>query len=254
MVTQGGERPVVVQAINLAKRYKHGRKPVNALDGVDLVIGRGEIIGIVGPSGSGKTTLLNMIGGLDRPTQGKIIVDGQDLTELDEGKLADYRLKKIGFIFQFYNLISTINAAENVELPMTLAKVPKQEREERSRELLEDVGLAMRVDHMPDELSGGEQQRVAVARALGNNPSVILGDEPTGDLDSKSAKHLMDLLWTLRREKKVTFVLVTHDPLVVSVCDRVFSIRDGKILKEIVPKQKDKAVFDEERASMDTLY
>ena len=254
MTTQGGQRPVVVQAIDLAKRYKHGRKPVNALDGVDFVIGKGEIIGIVGPSGSGKTTLLNMIGGLDRPTQGRILVDGQNLGELDDGKLAEYRLKKIGFVFQFYNLISTLNAAENVELPMLLSKVSREERENRSRELLGEVGLAMRVDHMPDELSGGEQQRVAVARSLSNNPSVILGDEPTGDLDSKSAKHLMELLWDLRRDKKVTFVLVTHDPLVVSKCDRVFSIRDGKILREIVPKQKEKIVSDEERLSMDTLY
>jgi putative ABC transport system ATP-binding protein len=253
MTTQGGERPVVVQAIDLAKRYKRGRKAVAALDGVDFVIGKGEIIGVVGPSGSGKTTLLNLIGGLDRPTQGRILVDGVDLGKLDDGKLADYRLKKIGFIFQFYNLIMTINAVENVELPMLLSKVPKVEREDRARELLGTVGLAMRVDHMPDELSGGEQQRVAVARALSNNPSVILGDEPTGDLDSKSAKALMDLLWTMRREKKVTFVLVTHDPLVVSRCDRVFSIRDGKILREIVPKTE-KRISDEERMSMDTLY
>lgn len=226
-----------------------------ALDGVDVTIAKGEIIGIIGPSGSGKTTLLNLIGGLDRPTHGKVLVDGVDLGELDDGKLADYRLNKIGFIFQFYNLISTLNSVENVELPMALASVPKVEREERARELLNTVGLKMRFNHMPEELSGGEQQRVAVARALSNNPSVILGDEPTGDLDSKSAKALMDLIWTLRKEKKVTFVLVTHDPIVVTRCDRVYSIRDGKVLREIIPKsESSKHLSDEERLSMDTLY
>ena len=222
---------------------------------MSVTISKGEIIGIVGPSGSGKTTLLNLIGGLDRPTHGKVMVDGVDLGGLDEGKLADYRLKKIGFIFQFYNLISTLTAIENVELPMGFANVPKGEREERAEELLKTVGLGLRVNHMPEEMSGGEQQRVAVARALSNSPAVILGDEPTGDLDSKSAKSLMDLIWTLRREKKVTFVLVTHDPIVVSRCDRVYSIRDGKVLREIIPKTESaKRLSDEERLMMDTLY
>ena len=248
-------RPVVVQVVDLQKHYKRGRIDVAALDGVDVTIGKGEIIGVIGPSGSGKTTLLNLIGGLDRPSKGKVIVDGVDLGTLNDGQLADYRLKKIGFIFQFYNLISTLNAVENVELPMGLAKVPKAERAARAQELLKTVGLSMRVNHMPQELSGGEQQRVAVARALSNSPAVILGDEPTGDLDSKSAKALMDLLWTLRKEKKVTFILVTHDPIVVARCDRVYSVRDGKIIREIVPKtEKGKPVSDEERLAMDTLY
>jgi putative ABC transport system ATP-binding protein len=246
---------VVVQAVDLAKRYKRGRISVAALDGVNLTIAKGEIIGIIGPSGSGKTTLLNLIGGLDRPTHGKVMVDGVDLGGLDDGKLADYRLNKIGFIFQFYNLISTLNAVENVELPMNFANVPAAQRAERSRELLETVGLSLRVHHMPDELSGGEQQRVAVARALSNNPSVILGDEPTGDLDSKSARALMDLIWSLRKEKKVTFILVTHDPFVVTRCDRVYSIRDGKVLREIVPKSVGaKHVSDEEKQMMDSFY
>ncbi len=245
----------MVQTVDLAKRYKRGRISVAALDGVDMTIAKGEIIGIIGPSGSGKTTLLNMIGGLDRPTHGKVMVDGVDLGSLDDGKLADYRLKTIGFIFQFYNLISTLNAIENVELPMTFASVPTEERDARARELLETVGLSLRVHHMPDELSGGEQQRVAVARALSNNPSVILGDEPTGDLDSKSARALMDLIWTLRKEKKVTFILVTHDPFVVTRCDRVYSIRDGKILREITPKSVGaKHVSDEEKQMMDSFY
>lgn len=245
----------MVQAVDLAKRYKRGRISVAALDGVDITIAKGEIIGIIGPSGSGKTTLLNLIGGLDMPTHGKVVVDGVDLGGLDEGKLADYRLGKIGFIFQFYNLISTLNAIENVELPMIFANVPAEQREERARELLETVGLSLRVHHMPDELSGGEQQRVAVARALSNNPSVILGDEPTGDLDSKSARALMDLIWTLRKEKKVTFILVTHDPFVVTRCDRVYSIRDGKVIREIVPKTVGaKHVSDEEKHMMDNFY
>ena len=245
----------MVQTVDLAKRYKRGRISVVALDGVDVTIAKGEIIGIIGPSGSGKTTLLNMIGGLDRPTHGKVLVDGVDLGELDDGKLADYRLNKIGFIFQFYNLISTLNAVENVELPMGLANVPREEREERARELLETVGLQHRVNHMPEELSGGEQQRVAVARALSNNPSVILGDEPTGDLDSKSAKALMDLIWALRKEKKVTFILVTHDPFVVARCDRVYSIRDGKVVREVVPKAVGaKHVSEEEKQMMDSFY
>jgi putative ABC transport system ATP-binding protein len=255
MATTSDGRPIVVQAVDLAKRYKRGRIAVAALDGVTITIARGEIIGIVGPSGSGKTTLLNLIGGLDRPTHGKVVVNGINLGELGDSDLADYRLKTIGFIFQFYNLISTLNALENIELPMGLAKVPRDERGRRARELLEVVGLSLRVNHMPEELSGGEQQRVAVARALSNNPSVILGDEPTGDLDSRSAKALMDLLWALRKEKKVTFVLVTHDPIVVARCDRVYSIRDGKVLREIVPKSGDvKRISDEERAAMETLY
>ena len=248
-------RPIVVQAVDLARRYKHGRITVDAVDGLDMAIAKGEIIGIIGPSGSGKTTLLNIIGGLDHPTHGKVLVDGVDLAGLDDNELADYRLKKIGFIFQFHLLMSTLTALENVELPMGFAKVPKAEREERARELLKTVGLAARVNHMPDELSGGEQQRVAVARALSNNPSVILGDEPTGDLDSKSAKALMDLIWAMRKEKKVTFILITHDPIVVARCDRAYSIRDGKILREIIPKAEDKKrISDEERVMMDTLY
>jgi len=248
-------RAVVVQTVDLAKRYKRGRISVAALDGVTVTIGKGEIIGVIGPSGSGKTTLLNLIGGLDRPTGGKVLVDGVDLNSLDDDKLADYRLNKIGFIFQFYNLISTLNAEENVELPMGFANVAKSERVDRARQLLETVGLSQRVSHMPEELSGGEQQRVAVARALSNNPSVILGDEPTGDLDSKSARALMDLIWKLRKEKKVTFVLVTHDPFVVARCDRVYSLRDGKVIREVVPKSLGaRQVYDEEKQMMDSFF
>lgn len=245
---------VLLSGRGLSKRYQMGDVQVVALRDVDFDLHEREMVVLLGPSGSGKSTLLNILGGLDTPTSGTVRYRDDDLSHATEADLTRYRREHVGFVFQFYNLILTLNAAENVELPMLFSKVPRAEREERSRELLGDVGLGMRVDHMPEELSGGEQQRVAVARALSNNPSVILGDEPTGDLDSKSAKHLMDIVWELRREKKVTFVLVTHDPLVVSKCDRVFSIRDGKILREIVPKQKEKLVSDEERLSMDTLY
>jgi len=230
-----------------------GKIPVTALNGIDLTVSKGEVIGIVGPSGSGKTTLLNLIAGLDRPTRGKVVVDGVDLGQLDKRGLADYRLRKVGFIFQFYNLLPALTALENVELPMTFAGLPKLERIERAKVLLRTVGLENRTGHMPDQLSGGEQQRVAVARALSNNPSVILGDEPTGDLDSKSAMTLMGLITSLRDEKQATFVLVTHDPIVVARCDRSYSIRDGKIVREINKEERDK-LADNQRAMMDGLY
>jgi putative ABC transport system ATP-binding protein len=260
----------VVQAIAVTKQYKHGHIHVDsrrsdarpakerarfvpALNGIDLTVAKGEIVGIVGPSGSGKTTLLNMIGGLDRPSHGQVLVDNVDLTTFNDDQLADYRLRKIGFIFQFYNLIPTLTALENVELPMNLAGVPKQEQETRAVELLRTVGLESRVDHMPVEMSGGEQQRVAVARALANNPSVILGDEPTGDLDSKSAEALMDLIVSLRKDRKMTFILVTHDPLVVIECDRVYSVRDGKVLRMQTKAENRKNIGDE-RSMLNKLY
>ena len=212
---------------------------------------KGEIVGIVGPSGSGKTTLLNLIGGMGRPSSGSVTVDGRDLSDLEDAELTRFRLEKIGFIFQFYNLISTLNAAENVALPMTFANVQPEEREKRAKELLRVVGMEHRFDHLPNQMSGGEQQRVAVARALANNPPVILGDEPTGDLDSKSAKNLIELIRSLRREKKITFILVTHDPLVVEGCDRVYSIRDGRIIKEFSQTDINRFKLSKNRDSMD---
>lgn len=222
----------LVQVTDLERNYKRGKFKIAALNAIDLTVKKGEIVGIVGPSGSGKTTLLNVIGGLGKPTGGHIAVDGEDLSELADKDLTRFRLHKVGFIFQFYNLISTLSAIENVEVPMTLAGVPKPEREKRARELLAIVGMEQRMNHLPSQLSGGEQQRVAVARALANRPPIILGDEPTGDLDSKSAKKLMELIRNLRKDTKTTFILVTHDPIVVEGCDRVYSIRDGKITKE----------------------
>lgn len=214
---------------------------------------KGEILGIVGPSGSGKTTLLNLIGGMGRPSSGSVTVDGADLSDLGDAELTRFRLEKIGFIFQFYNLISTLNAAENVALPMAFANVQIEEREKRAKELLRVVGMEHRFDHLPSQMSGGEQQRVAVARALANNPPVILGDEPTGDLDSKSAKNLIELIRSLRREKKITFILVTHDPLVVEGCDRVYSIRDGKIVKEFSQTDINHFKLSRNKDSMDEL-
>jgi putative ABC transport system ATP-binding protein len=245
----------VVETLQVAKEYRRGKVPVPAVNGVDISIRRGEIVGILGPSGSGKTTLLNMIGGLDRPTGGRVMVDGMDLGQLGEAQLTEYRLRKIGFIFQFYNLIPTLSAQENIELPMSLAKVTKVEREGRAKELLRVVGLEERANHMPDEMSGGEQQRVAVARAFANGPSVILADEPTGDLDSKSASSLMELVKSLRKEKGVTFVVVSHDPLVIGSCDRAYAIRDGKVVRELSAEGLRKAFgLGRSDSSLDAIY
>lgn len=220
---------LIVRTINLSKVYRRGKISIPALNNVNLQILAGEIVGIMGPSGSGKTTLLNLIGGLDKPTSGKIFVDGLDITALGEGELADYRLRKVGFVFQFYNLIPTLTALENVEIPLALAGVPKGERRERALNLLRMVGLDARAEHKPDELSGGEQQRVAIARALVNNPSIVLADEPTGDLDSKSALALMNLIKDLNRRNGQTFIIVTHDPIVAERCTKIYNIRDGRI-------------------------
>jgi putative ABC transport system ATP-binding protein len=220
---------IIVRAIGLSKVYRRGKVEVPALRDVNFQVYSGEIVGIMGPSGSGKTTLLNLIGGLDKPTMGKIFVDGVDITSLGEDDLADYRLKKVGFVFQFYNLIPTLTALENVELPMALAGLPKNERRDRALDLLRMVGLEARADHKPDELSGGEQQRVTIARALANNPTITLADEPTGDLDSKSAQSLMNLIRELNKRNKQTFIIVTHDPIVAEACTKIYNIRDGRI-------------------------
>ncbi|MEM2342007.1 MAG: ABC transporter ATP-binding protein [Candidatus Bathyarchaeia archaeon] len=220
---------LIVRTLNLSKVYRRGKVSIPALNNVNLQISAGEIVGITGPSGSGKTTLLNLIGGLDKPTSGKVFVDGLDITALGEGELADYRLRKVGFVFQFYNLIPTLTALENVEIPLALAGVPKSERRERALNLLRMVSLETRAEHKPDELSGGEQQRVAIARALANNPSIVLADEPTGDLDSKSALALMNLIKELNRRNGQTFIIVTHDPIVAEGCTKIYNIRDGRI-------------------------
>jgi putative ABC transport system ATP-binding protein len=201
---------VVVQ--NVRKVYKRDSQDIVVLDGLSLEVPEGEFVALMGPSGSGKTTLLNLIAGIDRPTSGKVVVAGTDVGQLSEGALAKWRSRSIGFIFQFYNLIPVLTAAENVELPLLLTKLSKAQRRDRAMTALKVVGLADRSSHYPRQLSGGQEQRVAIARAIVGDPSVLVADEPTGDLDAKSAEDILNLLQTLNRDFKKTIVMVTHDP------------------------------------------
>ncbi len=219
----------VVELREVYKIYTLGLQKVFALNGVSLEVKEGEFISIMGPSGSGKSTLLNMIGCLDRPTKGKVLIKGTDTSELNDDELTRLRRDTIGFIFQQYNLIPTLSALENVELPMIFKGLSREERERRARELLEKVGLERELDRKPNELSGGQQQRVAIARALANNPSILLCDEPTGNLDTKSGEVIMEILTNLNKEC-VTVIVVTHDPAVSEFAERLVRIRDGKIL------------------------
>lgn len=187
------------------------------------------MVSIMGPSGCGKTTLLNLIGSLDRPSSGKILLEGRDISAASEKELTEIRRAKVGFVFQFYNLLPVLTSLENVELPMLIAGVPKEERQERALSLLEKVGLIERKDHKPDELSGGERQRVAIARSLANNPSILLADEPTGDLDTETGDAVLDLLKELNRELGQTTILVTHDINIARQSNRIFHIRDGQV-------------------------
>ncbi|MEM2263239.1 MAG: ABC transporter ATP-binding protein [Candidatus Bathyarchaeia archaeon] len=226
---------VVVETVNLRKVYMLGKVPVEALRGVNLKVEEGEFLSILGPSGSGKSTLLNLIGALDKPTDGKVLIDGVDVSTLNEDRLADLR-RRIGFVFQFFNLIPRFTALENVELPMAIAGLGKAERRKRAIELLETVGLADRINHKPTELSGGEQQRVAIARALANNPRFLLMDEPTGNVDSKNADEIMRLVKRLNEEKGVTVIMVTHDQRLAKEADRTVHMLDGLIVNEVVNK------------------
>ena len=221
-----------VKVVEVEKTYKLGENKVHALRGVNLELKKGEFVAFMGPSGSGKTTLLNLIGVLDKPSKGKIYVDGIDLTLLKEKDLTKLRRSTIGFIFQFYNLIPVLSAIENVELPMLIAGVATKEREKRAQELLKMVGLEDRMHHRPDELSGGEQQRVAIVRALSNKPSIVLADEPTGDLDSKTGKEVVNALRDLSNREGATVIVVTHDPSIASMASKVFEMRDGMIIHE----------------------
>jgi putative ABC transport system ATP-binding protein len=222
----------VIETIHLTKVYNPETIPVYAVNDVSLQIAEGEFTALVGPSGSGKTTLLNLIGGLDNPTEGTIRVSGVDITTMPENKLIDFRLQHIGFVFQSYNLIPVLTAAENVELVMLLQQKTKKERELRTRELLEEVGLADKMHCRPSELSGGQQQRVAVARALASKPRFILADEPTANLDSKSAENLLEIMERLNKEEQVTFIFSTHDPRVIEKGKRVITLVDGKIVSD----------------------
>ncbi len=220
--------PIIV-VDNIHKSYLMGKEAVPALRGVSLEIQRGEFVCLMGPSGSGKTTLLNVVGGLDEPSRGHLIVDGQNLVSLSENELARLRLDKMGFIFQNYNLLANFTAQENVEAPMVLANVSRKERQERAVQLLERVGLGDRVHHYPSELSGGQQQRVAIARALANNPPILIGDEMTGDLDSETGFAIMRLITELNQEG-MTIVFVTHDPRMAEFAGRTVRVQDGKLL------------------------
>jgi putative ABC transport system ATP-binding protein len=223
----------VIESHNLSKIYNPDTIPVCAVNGVDLQVEEGEFTALVGPSGSGKTTLLNLIGGLDYPTSGDVKIAGVDITNMSENKLIDFRLRNIGFVFQAYNLIPVLTASENVEFVMLLQKTSKNEREKRAIDLLTEVGLKDKLKNRPSELSGGQQQRVAVARALASKPRFILADEPTANLDSKSAENLLDIMAKLNKEDNITFIFSTHDQRVIDKARRVVTLADGKIVSDV---------------------
>lgn len=228
----------VMVAEDLWKVYRLGQIDYPALRGVSFSVKKGEYIAIVGPSGSGKSTLLNLMGALDRPTKGKMMIDGVEISKLNDKKLAELRNRKLGFVFQTFNLLSYMSAAENVETPLIAAGVPPEERRRRSYALLEMVGLKGFERNRPSMLSGGQQQRVAIARALANEPQIILADEPTGNLDSKSSHEIIEILRRLNEEKGVTIVMVTHNLELTSYCDKTWFFRDGKIEREEVRNAK----------------
>lgn len=221
----------VIQVKNLYKIYRVGDEKVRALNGVDFTINRGEFCAIVGTSGSGKSTLLNMLAGLEKPTKGEIIIAGEHMEKKTENQLVKFRREHIGFIFQSFNLLGTLNAVENVALPLTFQGVEKKKRLKRAEEVIKLVGLTKHKHHRPTQMSGGQQQRVGVARALVVNPEIIFADEPTGNLDSNTSKEVMELMQKVVSEQKQTLVMVTHDNHLASFADRIFHIRDGKIIK-----------------------
>lgn len=228
----------VTKVVNATRVFKIGEMETNALRGVDLNIMNGEFTALVGPSGSGKTTLLQLIGLLDQPTTGSVFINGKDATRLNRDQRADLRKEAIGFIFQFFALIPTLTAYENIEMPLLLNGVKPAERKARVMAMLEAVGLTDRAHHRPDQLSGGQQQRVAVARSLSIHPSLILADEPTANLDTENGKQVMDIMQRLNKETGVTFVFATHDPRVIAYAKRVVTLHDGLIEKESRPQSK----------------
>ena len=220
---------IVVKTEDVVKEYQMGDNVLRALDGINIEIERGEYISLMGPSGSGKSTLFNMIGALDRPTEGHVFIDGQDMSQLSQSQIAWFRCHRVGYIFQSYNLLHVMTALENVTLPMIFAGLSASQRDEKGAELLEKVGLGDRIDHRPDELSGGQRQRVAIARALANDPSIILADEPTANLDTITGREIIDLIKQLNTEDKVTVISATHDLKMLDVSDRIVDIRDGLV-------------------------
>ncbi len=225
-------KKTVVEAVDLRKTYTIGKIPVEALRGANLRVESGEFLSILGPSGSGKSTLLNLIGALDKPTSGRLLIDGVDLSTLNDNQLTDVRLR-IGFVFQFFNLIPRFSALDNVELPMSIAGLNRSERRKRAEQLLENVGLRDRMNHKPTELSGGQQQRVAVARALANNPTFLLMDEPTGNVDSKTASEVIALVKKLNNQG-ATIIMVTHDQRLAMEANRTVKVLDGVIASDMV--------------------
>ena len=219
----------IVECIDVSKTYHQGRIEIHALNKVNLSITKGEFVAVAGPSGSGKTTLLNLVGGLDRVDGGSIVVDGNAFDQMSQSQLANLRLHKVGFVFQAYNLIPVLSAVENVEFVMLLQGIPASERRQRAAAILDDVGLEGKYDRRPAELSGGQQQRVAVARAIVSNPSIVLADEPTANLDSKTGDGLLAMMQQMNHEKSVTFIFSTHDKMVMDYARRLVLIRDGSI-------------------------
>ncbi len=219
----------MVEATDLVRDYADGSAVVHALREIDLAVARGEMLAIRGRSGSGKTTLLNVLGGLDRPTSGRVVIDGEEITAMSDNALEAVRRRTVAFVFQAFGLVPFLTAAENVEVPLRLVSAEPAARDERVQHLLELVGLGTRARHRPHELSGGEQQRVAIARALANRPRLLLADEPTGQLDSETGRHVMHLLRSIVRAEGVTAIIATHDPLMLEVADRVLQLRDGRL-------------------------
>jgi len=225
------ETPAIVEVANLEKTYRLGNVTVQALRGVNFTLYQAEFVVITGPSGSGKTTLLNIIGTLDKPSSGKVTIDGEDITDMKDGQLTKLRRHKIGFVFQFHNLIPVLTALENVELPLLTAGMKPSVAKDRASLMLERVGLKERLTHLPDELSGGEQQRVAIARALANHPKIILADEPTGDLDTKTGTEVVQIMYEAAKRENASVLVVTHDPVVADRAEKLFEMRDGIITK-----------------------
>lgn len=223
----------VIKAENLVKTYNDSEIKVHAVQHIDFSVQEGEFTAIVGPSGCGKTTLLNILGGIDKPTSGKVFIDGAEITGLSDRKLIDFRLNNIGYVFQAYNLIPVLTAYENTEFIMLLQKWPKEKREARAIELLEKVGLKDKMTNRPGKLSGGQQQRVAVARALASKPKFVLADEPTANLDSAATTQLLDIMYKLNQEENITFVFATHDQRVMDRAKRIIKLDDGKIIEDI---------------------
>jgi putative ABC transport system ATP-binding protein len=222
----------IVKCTDVKKTYRQGEVDVQALRGISLSIKKGDFLALAGPSGSGKTTMLNIIGGLDSADSGKVTVNGNALEEMNQSQLANLRLHHIGFVFQAFNLIPVLSAAENVEYVMLLQGIPQAERRQRARSILDDVGLGDKYNRRPAQLSGGQQQRVAVARAIVSNPSIVLADEPTANLDSKTGKGLLDIMKKMNQEKKVTFIFSTHDRMVMNYAGRLLRIRDGRLVDD----------------------